>query len=117
MANYEVLKQKDVPEGERRTVKKEMEQLQSLAQTRMDEAIVRIAKLKKGNEAPSAEEVASLNNLVAGFDDKEVGAYLPSIRKLRAQLEEFQPEKDEVVELDSVNQEQDDYEEIYLYCM
>ena len=95
VANYEVLKQKDVPEGERRTVKKELEQLQSLAQTRMDEAIVRIAKLKKGNEAPAAEEVASLNNLLVSFDDKEVGAYLPSIRKLRAQLEEFQPAKEE----------------------
>lgn len=94
VANYEVLKQKDVPEGERRTVKKEMEQLQSLAQTKMDEAIVHIAKLKKNNEAPSVEEVASLNNLLAGFDDKEVGAYLPSIRKLRSQLEEFQPAKE-----------------------
>lgn len=94
VANYEVLKQKDVPEGERRTVKKEMEQLQSLAQTKMDEAIVRIAKLKKNNEAPAVEEVASLNNLLVSFDDKEVGAYLPSIRKLRAQLEEFQPAKE-----------------------
>jgi len=113
VANYEVLKQKDTPEGERRTVKKEMEQLQSLAQTKMDEAIIHIAKLKKNNDAPSAEEVTRLNNLLASFDDKEVGAYLPSIRKLRSQLEEFQPAKDEVVELDSVNQEQDDYEEIW----
>lgn len=93
--HYEALKQKDIPANKRRAVKKEMEQLQSLAQTRMNEAIMNISRLKIAKKAPSTEQVTELNKLIASFDDKTVGAYMPSIRKLSALLKEFQIENKE----------------------
>ena len=91
VANYETLKQKDIPAGKRRTVAKEMEQLRALASIKMNEAIMNLARLKKSNQAPTAEEITNLNKLIASFDDKEVGAHMPGIRRLSSLLKETQP--------------------------
>lgn len=97
VANYETLKQKDIPAGKRRTVVKEMEQLRALASIKMNEAIMNLARLKKSNQAPTAEEITNLNKLIASFDDKEVGAYMPGIRRLSSLLKETQPLDEEIM--------------------
>ena len=98
VANYETLKQKDIPAGKRRTVVKEMEQLRALASIKMNEAIMNLARLKKSNQAPTAEEITNLNKLIASFDDKEVGAYMPGIRRLSSLLKETQPLDEEIMD-------------------
>ena len=98
VANYETLKQKDIPAGKRRTVAKEMEQLRALASIKMNEAIMNLARLKKSNQAPTAEEITNLNKLIASFDDKEVGAYMPGIRRLSSLLKETQPLDEEIMD-------------------
>ena len=98
VANYETLKQKDIPAGKRRTVAKEMEQLRALASIKMNEAIMNLARLKKSNQAPTAEEITNLNKLIASFDDKEVGAHMPGIRRLSSLLKETQPLDEEIMD-------------------
>ena len=98
--NFEVLKQKDVEPSKRRNVKKEIDQMKSLAETRINTALINITKGKKEGKEPDMKEVGDLFSLMDSFEDKESGVYIPSIRKLRSVLDEYKAEivkEDEVV--------------------